>query len=69
MERLDLKIIQKRVLELQKQSFADLERTIDTAKLQHDYRSSQLQFIKKLCEDNLKIHETKLEPKIDPERS
>ena len=69
MERLDLKIIKKRILEMQRQSAADFERTIDTAILQHNYRTSQLEHIAKLCEDNLKLQDTKLEPRFEPERS
>ena len=53
MERLELKIIKKRILEMQRQSTADLEQTIDKAKMQHNYRASQLENIAKLCEDNL----------------
>ena len=63
MERLDFKIIKRKVLEIERQSAADLEQTIDKARMQHNYRTSQLRHIVKLCDDNLKLRE--LEPKLD----
>ena len=66
MEQLTLKVIKKRILEIQKASANDLLEIIDKAKMQHNYRLSQLEFIKKLCEDNMSLKENgngALEPK------
>ena len=69
MEQLTLRVIKKRILEIQRQSASDYRDLVDKARMQHDYRLSQLEFIKKLCEDNMSLQETKLQPKFEPERS
>ena len=66
MEQLDLKIIKKRMQEMQKQSAADLEAVTNMARLRHDYQQSQLENIAKLCDHSLK---KQAEPKLEPERS
>ena len=67
---LELKIIKKKIKELQAQSAEDLEQITNMAKLRHDYRQSQLENISKLCDHSLKLQEeTKLEPTLEPERS
>ena len=63
MERLDLKIIKKKVVEMQKQSAADLEAVTNMAKLRYDYQASQLDNLLRLCEHSLILQEPKLEPK------
>ena len=63
MERLDLKIIKKRIQDLQKQSAADLEAVTNMAKLRYDYQASQLNSLLTLCDHSLKLQEPKLEPK------
>ena len=45
-----LQILKKQVEEIRTQSTADLEAVCNVAKLQHDYRLSQLQNVLKLCE-------------------
>ena len=62
-QRLDLKIIKKRIQELQKQSAADLEQETNMARLRYDYRQSQLDNLLTLCDHSLKLQEPKLEPK------
>ena len=66
MEQLDLKIIKKRIQDLQKQSAADLEAVTSMARLKYDYQASQLNNLLKLCEHSLKVRENgneSLEPK------
>ena len=45
-----LQILNKKIEEIRAQSKADLEAVCNVAKLQHDYRLSQLQNVLKLCE-------------------
>ena len=66
MEQLDLKIIKKRLQDLQKQTAADLEAVTSMARLKYDYQASQLNNLLKLCEHSLKVRENGnelLEPK------
>ena len=66
MEQLDLKIIKKRLQDLRKQTAADLEAVTNLARLQYDYRQSQINNLLKLCEHSLKVRENGnelLEPK------
>ena len=63
MEQLDLKIIKKKVQELQKQCTADLEAATNMAKLRYDYQQSQLEGLLRLCDHCLELREPKLEPK------
>ena len=63
MESLDLKIIRKKVKELQKQCTADLEAATNMAKLRYDYQQSQLEGLLRLCDNCLELREPKLEPK------
>ena len=65
MERLDLKIIIKKILEMQRQSAADLEAVTNMARLRYDYQASQLDNILRLCDHSLKLQEPKLEPKVE----
>ena len=74
MERLDLRIIKKRIQELKKQNAADLEQATNLARLRHDYHQSRLDDLVKLCDHSLKLQENgrlepKLEPKFEPEWS
>ena len=65
-QRLDLKIIKKRIQELQNQSAADLEQETNMARLRYDYRQSQLDNLLTLCDHSLKLRENgngSLEPK------
>ena len=57
MEQLDLKIIRKRIQELQKQSAADLEAVTNMARLRYDYQASQLEGLLRLCDHSLKVRE------------
>ncbi len=57
MEQLDLKIIKKRIQEMQQQSAADLEAVTSMARLKYDYQASQLNNLLKLCEHSLKVRE------------
>ena len=43
-------IVKKKVEEIKAQSTADLEAICNIARLQHDYRLSQLENVLKLCE-------------------
>jgi len=66
--QLALKIIEKIIQEMQKQSAADLEAVTNMARLQHDYRQSQLDNLIKLCDHSLRLQEngngsSHLEPK------
>ena len=66
MERLDLRIIKKRIQELKKQNAADLEQATSLARLRYDYHQSRLDDLVKLCDCSLKLHENgneSLEPK------
>ena len=45
-----LQILKKKIEEIKAQSTADLEAVCNVAKLQHDYRLSQLEHLLKLCE-------------------
>ena len=68
MEQLDIKIIKKRIQELQKQSSADLVQETSMARLRFDYRQSQLDNLLRLCDNSLKVREngngsSELEPK------
>ena len=66
MEQLDLKIIKQKIVEMQKQSAADLEAVTSMARLKYDYQASQLNNLLKLCEHSLKARENGnglLEPK------
>ena len=66
MEQLDLKIIRKRIQELQKQSAADLEAVTNMARLRYDYQASQLEGLLRLCDHSLKVRKNgneSLEPK------
>ena len=63
MEGLDLKIIKKRIVEMQKQSAADFKAATSMARLRYDYQQSQLENIIKLCDQSLKLQEPNLEPK------
>jgi hypothetical protein len=63
MEQLDLKIIKKRIQEMQKQTAADLEAATSMARLRYDYQASQLEGLLRLCDHSLKLQEPKLEPK------
>ena len=74
MERLDLRIIKKRIQELKKRNAADLEQATNLARLRYDYHQSRLDDLVKLCDCSLKLHENgrldpKLEPKFEPEWS
>ena len=74
-ERLDIKILKKRIEEMKKQCAADLEQETNMARLRHDYHQSRLDDLVKLCDCSLKLHENgrlepkQLEPKFEPERS
>ena len=50
MEQLDLKIIKKRIQDLQRQTAADLEAVKNLARLQYDYRQSQIDNLLRLCD-------------------
>ena len=66
MEQLDLKIIKKRLQDLQKQTAADLEAVTNMASLRYDYQASQLEGLLRLCDHGLKLRENgneSLEPK------
>ena len=66
MEQLDIKIIKKRIQEMQKQSTADLAAATSMARLRYDYQQSQLDNILKLCDHSLKVRKNgneSLEPK------
>ena len=66
MEQLDLKIIRKKIQELQKQTAADLEAVTNMARLRYDYQRSQLENLMRLCDHSLKVRENgneSLEPK------
>ena len=66
MEQLDLKIIKKRLQDLQKQTAADLEAVTSMARLKYDYQASQLNNLLTLCDHSLKARENGnglLEPK------
>ena len=45
-----LQILNKKVEEIKAQSTADLEAVCNIARMQHDYRLSQLEHLLKLCE-------------------
>jgi hypothetical protein len=45
-----LRIVKKKIEEIRAQSAADFEAVCNIAKLQHDYRLSQLENVLKLCE-------------------
>ena len=65
MMTLQLNILKRKIKEVQAQSAADIEAVTNMARLQHDYRLSQLENISKLC-DHLKTQENgngKLETK------
>ena len=65
MEQLDLKIIKKRLQELQKQTAADLEAATSMARLRYDYQQSQLENLMRLCDHSIQVRENgeALEPK------
>ena len=66
MESLDLKIIKKRLQELQKQTAADLEAATSMARLRYDYQQSQLENLMRLCDHGIQVRENgneALEPK------
>jgi LPS O-antigen subunit length determinant protein (WzzB/FepE family) len=50
MTPLQLQIVKKKIEEIRKQSKADLEAVCNVAKLQHDYRLTQLENALKVCE-------------------
>ena len=45
-----LQILKKKIEEIKAQSTADLEAVCNVARMQHDYRLSQLERVLKLCE-------------------
>jgi len=57
MTPLQLQILKKQVEEIKAQSTADLEAVCNVAKLQHDYRLSQLERLLKLCEQSRCVQE------------
>ena len=63
MEQLDLRIIKKRIQDLQKQTAADLEAVTNMARLRYDYQASQLEGLLRLCDHCLELRAPKLEPK------
>ena len=50
MMTLQLQILKKKIEEIRAQSAADLEAVCNMARLQHDYRLSQLDNLLKLCD-------------------
>ena len=50
MMTLQLQILKKKIEEIKAQSAADLEAVCNMARLQHDYRLSQLDNLLKLCD-------------------
>ena len=66
MEQLDLKIIKKRIQDLQKQSAADLEAVTNMARLRYDYQASQLDNLLRLCDHSLKLRGFGRQPEAEP---
>ena len=66
MEQLDIKIIKKRIQQMQAQNATDLEAMLNMAKLRHDYQKSQLDNIIKLCDQSLKLRGFGRQPEAEP---